>query len=336
MAHSEPSPVRVLDEIPGRAPCTPVSGDVSPAPSAQPAHGTRFEDAGQRAVAWISAHLPRLDPFVSGELTADGIKALSEFGIVYSVLEESESALPWIRNSIDPWRSFLIGHCEDPRYAQMARKRPRQAVYLLMPYFVLRATGYRNPYHEETLHLLARWCYPDATEVVPHRYLDRQYFLWKAGCLAREPAWRRLYRATSVPHMLHPQYLDIDAIYTVTHTLFYLTDFGRRPPPLSAREVRQLSGLSEYLLIHLWRLSQWDLLGELLISLGRVQNQHSRSFTDAAQAFCGAQDEDGSVPPAADREAAHSSPTDQPAETRFRDRYHTTFVMAMCAVAHSR
>lgn len=296
-----------------------------------------FEEAGQQAVLWVSRHLDRLDPYVAGELTSDGIKALSEFGIVYSFLHDMSSSEPhaWIRDEIRPWRSLLVEQCGNPRYAQMPRKRPAQAFYLLMPYLALRATGYRDAYHEQTLRCVARWRYPEATEVVPHRLMDRQYFLWKAGCLLREPPWRTLYRTTSVPCMTHPQYVDVDGMYALTHTLFYLTDLGRRVPRLSRAELRHLATLAEYLAIHHWRLSQWDLLGELLVGLRGMQQHGSSVHAHAARAFRSAQDADGSVPPSGLAEADTAADKENDPALRFCHRYHTTFVMILCAFAHS-
>lgn len=291
-----------------------------------------LEKAAQTAVSWVTLNLARFQPFVAGQLTADGIKALSELAILYSVLKDRSRAGrdSWIENAIPTWRSFLIEQCETPKYAQMSRKRPGQAFYLLMPYLCLRRSGYRTPYYEQTLRLLKRWRYPGAIEVVPHRLLDRHYFLWKAG-LKLAPKWSHHYRATSLPHMTHPQYLDDDAAYVFTHTLFYLTDFGRHRPALEQRDLQHLSRLGEYLSIHSWRLRLWDILGELLIGLCGLERQRSRLFIDAANAFRGAQNEDGSIPP--NDEALPLNTSDDPEASSFRHRYHTTLVMALFALA---
>ena len=297
---------------------------------------TIAEKAGRLAVAWVTRNLIRFRPYLTAELTADSIKALSELAILYSFLKDvgSDGEDSEVQDTIVPWESFLVEQCNTPKYAQMARKRPGQAFYLLMPYLALRRTGYRSPYHERTLDLLRRWRYPEAIEVVPHRLLDREYFLWKAGCLDSEPDWIRQYEATSLRYMTHPQYLDDEGAYVFTHTLFYLTDFGRHKPPLPSVELKHLIQLGEYLVIHNWRHRQWDILGELLVGLRGLERQRSRIYVDAANAFCETQHEDGSVPPGQDRKISNSHPSEDSEDLRFRHRYHTTFVMALFAFAH--
>src|SRR5216683_1909756 len=215
----------------------------------------------QRGIAglnWLTQNLEHFSPWREGKLTDKGLQAFAELSILYAHLEQWKARSLCqqlsLDNSLVTWRKFILDHCEYQPYAEVARKRPALAIYFLLPYLMLRTGGYTSCYYEDTLRRLERWGYPRATEVVPYRFMDQQYFLWKSGYLSREPKWYKLYRDTILPHVRSSVYIDRDAAYSITHTIFYLTDFGNRPAPLSEREIRRILDLVKSLLIHYWRL----------------------------------------------------------------------------------
>ena len=50
----------------------------------------------------------------------------------------------------------MVEWCTAPVLTQMPRKRRAVGFAYLLPYLMLRATGYRSDYHEQTLVLLER------------------------------------------------------------------------------------------------------------------------------------------------------------------------------------
>jgi hypothetical protein len=162
---------------------------------------------------------------------------------------------------------------------------------------------------------------------VPYRVLDREFFFWKAGCARREPNWYHRYRATSLGTQCCPAYLDLESAYSVTHTLFYLTDFGGRPLMLPDRDTRYIRRLVGALLVHYVRAGNWDVLGELLMLVPSVGGCNSAIYGLAAEAFARARRADGALPAntsaaTAVLEASESERDD----LCFQHCYHTTLV----------
>jgi hypothetical protein len=218
---------------------------------------------------------------------------------------------------------------------QLPRKRRAIALAYLMPYLMLRRTGYRSAYHEETLRLLRRWRELRSVELVPYRVLDREHALWASGWTRAEPDWYRLARATALSRCVDPLGFDDDAAYSVTHTIFYLTDFGNRPSPLSASALEAAVDTLEHLLLHYWRKGHWDLVGELLASLNCLAACGSPIYGGAASAYHSAWRVDGMVPPKRQpAEAEKDERREHKRQRLFRLSYHPTLVAVIyCATA---
>src|SRR5205085_217609 len=217
------------------------------------------------------------------------IQPFTELAILYERLHSVASHPLAVRLRLPyhlrHWRRFLFDHCEDRAYAELARRMPSYAYAMLLPYLVLRSTGYRSSFHEESLRLSWARGFLFAMEVVHHRVLDREYFLWKAGLLPGEPDWSKLYANTALavaPDALH---VDKEETYAITHTLFYLSDWGRRPPPFEDAEAARVTKILDCLMVHYWRLRHWDLLGELLANRASMRARRSPIPALASTAF---------------------------------------------------
>lgn len=298
----------------------------------------RLERQGAASVHWLTDRLDRFSPWSDGKLTDAGIQAFAELAIAYAYLARWQGRAYGLTAGLPRWREFIVAECMRRNYTEMARKRPSQAYALLLPYLSLRASGYRSPYDEETLQRLERWGYPAASEVVPYRLLDRHYFLWKSGYLRREPPWAELYRNTTLSQDVRLAYIDREGAYSITHTLFYLADFGNRPMPLPPDEAARAVAVVECLLLHYWRVTQWDLVGELLIGLNCLAARDSAVSRGAARAFAHAQFPNGAVPAEMlDAAPAPSTAAGEEEARHFRACYHTTLVNVLyCATALSR
>jgi hypothetical protein len=230
-------------------------------------------------------------------------------------------------NHLRRWRRFLVDRCEDRAFAELARRVPAYAYAILLPYLALRTTGHRSSFHEESLRMAWESKYLFAVEVAPHRILDREYFLWKAGLRDDEPSWPTLYANTALalaPDALH---LDREAAYAITHTLFYLSDWGRRIPSFTQKESERVTGILDCLIVHYWRLGHWDLLGELLMNRVALRAPSSHLATAAAAAFLNAWRPDGCVPgEGTEIEGLDKAPLSEHASIIFRECYHTTLV----------
>ena len=281
-------------------------------------------------LTWFTENLGEINPYVGGELSFPGIKALAEFAMVYACLDDWRNSIGvgyeiFDRHAVR-WRDFITAIIEDRFYAETARKSPSHASFLLFPYLALRGRGYRYPYYEHTLRLLQKWGYPRTQEVIPYRLLDRELFSWKAGCSASEPDWHGLYRSTTLAAPGSLAFLDRDGAYSITHTVLYMCDFGARRAPLDRAERAAAIRVVECALLHYWRIGDWDLVGELLASLDCLDSPVSLIQQGAAAAFEAA-GSGGAVP--ADQEAAeriHQEGSAMSPAIRFGLCYHTTLV----------
>lgn len=274
-----------------------------------------------RSITWLDENLERFYPIVDPKDTSS-LQAFSELSLLYVYLAEWKdefSAFPSKK-----WMDFILKNIERPDFAQMARKRPSITFSFILPYLMMRSIGYRSEYYEDTLKFLDEWAFFRSIEVVPYRVLDLEFMYWKSGYREQDPNWIHLFNQTLLARCKDPLFLDDEAAYSITHTLFYLTDFGNHPLILSNMNSNRMTDIVECLLVHYLRVQNWDILGELLINLN-VLSQQSPLYKEAAKGFLQAWNEDGSVPP----KALFRKEKDD-----FWTCYHTTLVgMLFCGTA---
>ncbi|HEY6345990.1 MAG TPA: hypothetical protein VIY49_31265, partial [Bryobacteraceae bacterium] len=78
----------------------------------------------------------------------------------------------------------------------------------------------------------------------------------------RKPALGPHFRASSLALARNPIYLNESEVYSITHTVIYLTDFAgpcNLPPPIRQRALDMVRPL----LVHFRRAGNWDITGEL-------------------------------------------------------------------------
>ncbi|MBF0688568.1 MAG: hypothetical protein IR158_12495 [Cellulomonas sp.] len=165
-----------------------------------------------------------------------------------------------------------------------------------------------------------------ALEVAPWRRIELGRSLAVVGLPS---PWdeRECLRDTWLGHQPEPWVVDDDAGYSVTHTVFYVTGFGRRPEEMPTH-------MAEY--VRAW-LPVWvrvfelrrnlDLVAELLLA-GRCLGIDVPGMTSLHRA----QDLEGMVPgPVRPGQSTASTPAG-----RFAQSYHTTLVSLMAAAAGIR
>jgi hypothetical protein len=259
------------------------------------------------------------------------LQMLSELATLYVYLRG------WPLNSIvDPnWfletvRDFIIANVEDKLYQESFRRQVGYSRHLLLPYLLLRATGYRNDVIEEAIELLEAFSCLEIPEVAPYRRMDQMHALWKSG-LRGAPAWSDLYADTVAARWSCLSTFQKPEAYALTHVMFYLTDFGNQPVPLPAQEVEILIGKFTALLIRYLRIGEWDLVGELLIGLRVLKCEDGPLVLAARHALSKARRPDGGIPGSlASARLAKATGDAQAAEAQeFRLCYHTTIVSAI-------
>jgi hypothetical protein len=232
---------------------------------------------------------------------------------------------------LDRLQKFVLRHCGESTLVDSAIRYPSQAFPLLLPYLVLRGAGLRTNECERALDIALRRGALSTIELVPFRLLVN-YFLWKSGLLTTEAPWRQMYMATTLGQAANTIVIDNKcAAYSITHTIFYMTDFGRRGDLLTAADLDRATSILESLLVHYWRLGHYDLLGELLVSCDCLRARRVGIYADAAAAFRRANRQDGSVPAERRPEQAAPDSDDRSNATSmsFDFCYHTTLIAAL-------
>ncbi|WP_199566426.1 DUF6895 family protein [Streptomyces corynorhini] len=290
-----------------------------------------------RALGWLHTHRERgaLPPGCTAELAEPDTvyKPLGETGLAASlVLREAvagSTELRLARELLDfGWKQLGGGsmlHERLLRYPMMSDPLETYAHYA--------RCGYRH----EPLELLLRHTTSlhstRAAEVLPNRRLAVANAARISGFDRGEDGdegprtgstggtdWAGLTAATWLGALPEPWLIDWLTAYSMTHTVFHITDWGRLPERLPDDIVRHV-GRWLPVWIDIWaEIGEWDLVAELLI----VDNCLPEPLGDAAvwERLAGIQHEDGLMP----RDGHPVTGDDQ---ERFAAHHHSTVVAAV-------
>jgi hypothetical protein len=172
----------------------------------------------------------------------------------------------------------------------------------------------------------------------PYQRLEIRYYADKAGVRhTMEPytelvGQSRLVRLPAAPPDAAP--LTTGQAYALTHTSFYLGDFGRTDPGLSGTSLARAQDVVSRMLLHCVRHERWDLAAELVLTQFILGAEPLRTPSGAAALEClvHAQRPDGALP---GRSAALRAAASAPPGEFFRKAYHTTLVTALMALVLS-
>lgn len=290
------------------------------------------------AVKWVTAHLASfgLDYSTSDDAR---LRAFSELSVALYQLERRRNSTLiglGVDEDLDTWHSFVFQHCQRAEYIEMVRKFPTQASSLLLPYFILRALGHKISAHEKFLHapnIKELLLFP---EVLPFRELDRLYFLRQSGLFQRNQDQSELYKNTLLSRASGLVYLSDQDVYHITHSIFYLTDFGLSSFPFGFAETKRVGLLVQGLILHYCRRKHWDILGELLINAVGLGLRGDEIYSASARRFLESGRRGAFMPgPALSprrRVAAKISPS-AARKRYFATHYHTTLVSIIFSVA---
>jgi hypothetical protein len=181
--------------------------------------------------------------------------------------------------------------------------------------------------------------YVTATEEVGFRDLDLRHLLDLGGYRHHLPSYRSLYRQTVLGRggpVLSFNHVDA---YSVTHTLFYLSDFGARPlDAIPQRELPYVRWILEVLLGQYLLREDWDLVAELLLGAACVRWKPPDALCNAAwNGLIGAQRDDGAIPSRSfEEDACDALPEIERRAYAFEHSYHTTLAAAIAGFTVGR
>lgn len=302
----------------------------------------RIKEMQTPALDWIDRHLEYFNPLrYSQILKVDlAVKASAELALVceYALSDHARSDAQHYRHIA----SYIWSEVFCTPAIQDYLLTTELGLLTFGFYASLRQCGYQDQRFETKLGLVLKDGYVLAAERIPTRDLDLIHSYKKLGISWNGKSHSEIYsRCLLAKHpVLYP--LSVDDVYAITHTIFFITDFGRTRGCCSATDVSYLEVTLPRLLGFYLRKHNWDLVAELLLSLHATGLDHFSLYADAWRMLLSRQEQDGSFPgPTGENGGTfwgHTGQTDvgDTEWSRFHDNYHTTLVSLLASQAFLR
>lgn len=256
---------------------------------------------------------------------------------VKAILELSHFCGIWARvRPVDSRRErateFVRRIWESPDFAQQVVADPKWAAQGRLIYGAVVPPGVTKEFHRAGLAELAATGYLAPRKKKPYLQLETRYFADLAGVDHQLDSYADLYATSLLGGLKTAWPLSNHDTYAVTHTAFYLTDFGFRDSGLAAEErARALRIVCELTERHL-HLDNWELAAELALAqlcLGG-DPANTPSGARAIRRLREVQRDDGVIPGRSTQEL-RVRPTATPVEF-FRRAYHPTLVAGLVSL----
>lgn len=204
---------------------------------------------------------------------------------------------------------------------ELQREQPIET-YPMETYAWFARAGYRHRQMDELVAHLNHLRAGRVLEVVPNRALAIFNAERQLGLPSRH-APAVLTARTWLGGTPEPWAIDFFTFYSMTHTVFHLTDWGSRPDGLPAHLQGYLHAwLPAWLEVYL-EAGEWDLISELLIVNSCLTEPDD--YPHAWEALAGAQQPDGLLP-------ARPQRVQTDAAKAFSDHYHATAVTTIAGI----
>jgi hypothetical protein len=284
-----------------------------------------------KGIRWVADHLPLFTPQDAAD--PQQMKSIAELALMYRLINRWHPTL-----RIDAFKlieSFLEQALCDPLPVYIVLQKPWHYNYYLGLYLIMRAAGHHNELWEEALTRLKSQGYPDILESSPYRKLENRYYHALVGIRPHhKPHWKSSeYRATTLGKCRNPIRLTTLESYSVTHTLFYLTDFSESDNSVPEKERKRIMEIVKTLLFHYWRKRNWDMSGELLLNSLALQRDDIPWFNNAAFDLLNAWRSDGALPGPSFQQVDITMGSNDSLQA-FPHLYHTTLVGILFCAAY--
>lgn len=305
-------------------------------------------EAEEKALAWVALHRDYFNPLTHTNVQRLklSIKAAAELSLVCSLAHTSRrpdvpraaygALASYIWHEVfknDAMQEYLLGNTSG---------LPSFSLYVY-----LSRCGYEDAAYRRKLEAVLEEGYIRAVESVPSMQLDLAYNLTLLGLLPGDLSMDNLYRMSFLAKRPSLYPLTTADAYTVTHTIFFLTDFGRAGATcFSAADEAYFRVALPRLLEFYLRRGNWDLSAELLLTLRGLGLDQLPVYQQGWVLMLISQNEDGSFAGPVTEEmegfgetasgSADGSGDDGDADqgwVSFRDNYHTTLAVLLATEA---
>lgn len=226
--------------------------------------------------------------------------------------------------------SFLIKTIKTPIYRERIIRNPALLSMYGTVYVALRNCGYEDKNLRKMFQTVLNQGYATKIERIGFRKMDLFYLL-ACGNFEQDISIEKIFSETILstnPPIIH--LLDSD-VYSITHTLFYLTDFGRKDISfISQKKQKYIKWLITILLGIYIRERNWDIVGELMIACICIQWYPTTLLNLGWEELIENQLFDGSIPgPSFSLEQYNKLDASNKRTYIFEQNYHTTLVTFM-------
>lgn len=287
-----------------------------------------------RALNWLDQYRELFDPLaVESDDPSEEIyltKALGELGLLCMLY--CRHAQGEVEPRIQRFLQLIASVWQQPQYQERISRRPEFFQIYTMIYIVLQQCNVINEESKQFIQQVIDQKYVIAAETTPMRLLDRRHMLDCGKFQHSMPPYEEIYRYTLLAQTPELVYFTDTDVYAVTHTLFYLTDFGRTSSPvLQGEHLTRLQWIIEILLGLYLRHKNWDLVGELLLDCYCLHWYPAVVFDLAWETIGNNQLAEGAIPGPRYSQEQQEKLEDDTARKHysFEENYHTTIVNAI-------
>ncbi|OKJ61703.1 DUF6895 family protein [Streptomyces sp. CB02261] len=298
-----------------------------------------LEQLSAGALDWLGRNLEHFDPFSTG--AGPSTRGRAKAALELALLCHCASRPDGVPEELDGATALVRKLWQHPDFPPLFDEDPAYASTYGLIFAALAPDGIDDALCRETLARLDPG-FLSSPGRSPYRRIELRYYADKAGVRHTIEPYADLaplsplvaLRAAGPGDTAGPDAapLTTPEAYALTHTGFYLGDFGRTTPGLTGGERAHAEDLVDRMLRHCVTHDWWDLAAELVLTRFILGSDPLRTPSGAAAVECllRAQRPDGALP---GRSAALAGPPSAPPEEFFRTAYHTTLVTALMALA---
>jgi hypothetical protein len=286
-----------------------------------------YRQVSERAANWVSANLAQFEyhPDHDRTLTAR-LKALSELAIAAEVLLQNRREDVWFEKKSKEWLSFCWSQLNEGNILWQVIDRRADFLLFAAMYLPFMRNGMRNEQLEQAIR-----------DGLRNRGASSHEFQgWVLLLIVRtlhlleiESPWTidSCFRDTWLHNLPEPWSIRNESAYSLTHTVFFLTDFGQRPDHLP-EVYRQYLVLWLPVWLEHYRTS-WnhDLLAEMIIVARCI---HVEDENDWGSILLSRQEKDGTLRKPRMQQTGPNEVKD--VRKQFQEKYHSTLAVLMASV----
>ena len=247
-----------------------------------------------RALEWLDAHLSHFNPFNRGlDLDETHQTAIAELALLsYLIRRRQPNSTPCVDRFLDVIE-FLY---RTPQFHENIYHIKQAFPAHLIIRLALADRNIGDVVPDRVIRWMLERGNALSSERNPYRMLELRYLLELGGWSHNLPSEASLFRRTTLGRCAEILSLMDRDVYSITHTIFYLTDFGRKPCVLfRGQRLRGIITLLETLLGMAIHAQHWDLVSELILSCRCLEMEDGAWIRLGWQALLQVQDASGAI-----------------------------------------